>query len=230
MDIQQIQRMRHLWKDARAKYVSFFACLSEVRREIGDDALEEWCRKELLIGLIAINKAAGLLQDIDAARTKTELSNVAQAAKGKRELEAHAKKMEKIERQNALDAKRAENAVVKAAKAEQIKREKKAKDAAVRKQRRADKGDAIIRACGEILRDETATREEIMDRADVPRNVYDKARAKLIAERRLEQNKGTADDVSLYDQYVVEGKAAVPRRSMGSWRSGNQSQRAEHLW
>lgn len=207
---EQIERMRVLWKKGRNMFASFFTEAEVARQQINNDELfASWCFFQLHIDIQTISNVAVVLKQDDAARVRNEFSEAKKAEKERLEAEVHAKKMEKIERQNALDAKRAENAVVKAAKAEQIKREKKAKDAAVRKQRRADKGDAIIRACEEILRDETATREEIMDRADVPRNVYDKARAKLIAERRLEQKKGTADDVSLYDQYVVEGKAAV---------------------
>ena len=74
MDIQIVERMRHLWKDGRAKYASFFACLQEVRQEVGDAALERWCRANLLISLDHIEKAAKLLPDVDAQKTKQELA------------------------------------------------------------------------------------------------------------------------------------------------------------
>jgi hypothetical protein len=96
MDVQQIERMRHLWKDARSKYLSFFTCLEQVRQEIGDEALEEWCRRELLIGLTIINKVTGVLRDVDEEKTKRDLKAATQAAAGKarREKEEAARKRE----------------------------------------------------------------------------------------------------------------------------------------
>jgi hypothetical protein len=213
MDVQQIPRMRHLWKDARGKYVSFFACLSEVRKEIGDEALEEWCRKELLIGLVAINKAAGLLQDIDAARTKSELTSVSQAAKEKRELEAHAKRMEKVERENALAAKKVENALRKAEKEAEEKKEKRSAIAAENKRRRAEKdardGNAVTRAKAAILANPMATRDTICKIADTIAIFYNQAIGELEGSGWVNPRAPKADDPSLYEQYVAEGKLAA---------------------
>jgi regulator of replication initiation timing/molybdopterin converting factor small subunit len=71
---EQAERLRALWKSGRDKYVSFFAVLSEVKREVGDDKLSDWCFYELRIPLPVIVRAHGLLTEADAARVKADLA------------------------------------------------------------------------------------------------------------------------------------------------------------
>lgn len=81
MDIQTIERMRHIWKDARGKYASFFACLEEVRQEVGNEALSDWCIDNLRVSLDNIVKFKIFLRDDDAARVKRELAEAIKASK-----------------------------------------------------------------------------------------------------------------------------------------------------
>ena len=204
MDIQQVERMRHLWKDARSKYVSFFTCLSEVRREIGDDALEEWCRKELLIGLTAINKAVGLLQDIDAARTKTELSTVAQVARDKRELELHAKKLARIERENEISAKKLKNAERQAAEESRVIAQKAAERRERRRQIAAVEGDGIQRARRWWEKNPYATHRECEKATGVGHGHSVSARRALVDQCVIPKQREAA--LAAYDSLTDEAK------------------------
>jgi len=57
-----------------AKYRSFFTVLNEVRLEVGDDALPEWCRNELAIGLSVTTNTASVLGKIDGEIVKADLA------------------------------------------------------------------------------------------------------------------------------------------------------------
>jgi hypothetical protein len=76
----QANRMRALWRSGRDKYRSFFAVLGDVRRELGDTALAEWCFTKLGISIGVITKASELLHETDMEIVKAELA----AAKRKR--------------------------------------------------------------------------------------------------------------------------------------------------
>lgn len=79
MDAQQAQRMRALLKSGRDKYTSFFACLEEIRMEIGNRSLPAWCRKHLSMPLTEITEARKLLQHIDAVKIKEALAEACAA-------------------------------------------------------------------------------------------------------------------------------------------------------
>jgi hypothetical protein len=70
---EQVQRLRALWKSGRDKYRSFFAVLNEVRMEIGDDALKDWCFDRLRIAFSAINVTANILGDVDGKIARASL-------------------------------------------------------------------------------------------------------------------------------------------------------------
>lgn len=74
MDMQQADRLKALWKSGREKYLSFYAVLEEVRKEIGNEALPAWCRDNLQIGISVIAANRGLLTKVDADIVKTNLA------------------------------------------------------------------------------------------------------------------------------------------------------------
>jgi hypothetical protein len=85
------QRLTALWKSGRDKYRSFFTVLNEVRREIGDDALGDWCRNELRIGLSVILDVRKLLNKTDSEVVRAELATANKAEREKAKLERIAK-------------------------------------------------------------------------------------------------------------------------------------------
>lgn len=87
MDNQQAERMRVLWKSGRDKLRSFFAHLTEVRQEIGDDALPAWCMEELHIGLSVIARMTATLGAVDEELAKAEFSKAQKAEKERRSAE-----------------------------------------------------------------------------------------------------------------------------------------------
>ena len=100
MDEQTPERLKALWKSGRDKYRSFFTVLNEVRREIGDAALADWCRKELQIGMSIIVSTTDVLNKADAAMTRKEFTAAAKAerdkAKHEREIENNRRKLASI--------------------------------------------------------------------------------------------------------------------------------------
>jgi hypothetical protein len=74
----QASRLRALWKSGRDKYSSFFAVLEEVRREIGNDALSDWCFDNLHISMSAIVKARKVLRETDAEIVERNLAGTAE--------------------------------------------------------------------------------------------------------------------------------------------------------
>jgi hypothetical protein len=89
--LQSADRLIALWKSGRDKYRSFFSVLNEVRREIGDEALADWCRNELHIGLSIIHNAAGFLTRTETIAVQKEMEAAIrlerQRVKRERELE-----------------------------------------------------------------------------------------------------------------------------------------------
>lgn len=218
----QIDRLQVLFKKGSNMFASLFAEVDAIRRHMDNEPVfSDWCIYQLKISVGGLSAIAAVLGEGNASRIRHELAEAKKAEKERRDKEIHARQMEAQERKNALSAKKVENAERKAKEAEEAKKAKKAAAAAVRKARRADKGDAIIRACGEILRDETATREEIMLIADVPRNVYDKARAKLEAENRIGPKSQASSEDASYEQCVIKGKAAVLAEGESRWIEGD---------
>lgn len=98
MDPQAAERLKALWKSGHDKYKSFFAVLAEVRNEIGDEALPNWCYYNLGIGMSAIAAASKILFGIDAEKAKKEL-----AAAKKAETEEKRKVREEAARQRELE-------------------------------------------------------------------------------------------------------------------------------
>jgi hypothetical protein len=70
----QAQRLRALWKSGRDKYASFFVVLDEVRAEIGNDALADWCFDNLRIGISVIRQTRKVLRETDAAIVERNLA------------------------------------------------------------------------------------------------------------------------------------------------------------
>jgi hypothetical protein len=134
MDMQQSERLRALWKSGRDKYRSFFTVLSEVRQEIGDDALPHYCIAELHIGISVITEVSKIMRGVDAEIIKDGLSSANKAEAARRGAEALAKRkarealeLEKAEHAKKLAEIRAEAAEL-AAKDERRKRYRKTSD------------------------------------------------------------------------------------------------------
>jgi hypothetical protein len=87
MEPQTPERLRALWKSGRDKYRSFFAVLNDVRQEVGDDALADWCRLELAIGISVISNIANVLTSTEAATVKFALSEAKRAERDKLRIE-----------------------------------------------------------------------------------------------------------------------------------------------
>jgi hypothetical protein len=134
-DEQRAERLRALWKSGRDKYVSFFAVLDEVRREVGDEALPNWCIDNLRIGLAVIASTKKILIKADADIVKRNFAAAAVAEKAQayavREEARLARELDKTERAKRIAEARteAEHARLEAerAKAETTRTKAKAK-------------------------------------------------------------------------------------------------------
>lgn len=91
----QSERLRALWKSGRDKYASFFSVLNEVRAEIGDEALGNWCFDELRIGLSVIMDIRRLLTATDADIVKADLAAARKAEKDQKDRESAARRKAK---------------------------------------------------------------------------------------------------------------------------------------
>jgi len=70
---EQAQRLKALWKSGRDKYQSFFAVLDEVRKQVGDDDLANWCFDHLRIGMSVIVQTTKVLTETDEGAMKASL-------------------------------------------------------------------------------------------------------------------------------------------------------------
>jgi hypothetical protein len=115
VDSDTAHRLRTEWKKARNMFAAFFTELAEVRKEIGDEALDEWVKKNLFTdGLQTVRNAAYLLGGTDAKREQDWLKRgIAAARSAKREAKAtpahHDNKTET--KQDNTRARRAEHIV-----------------------------------------------------------------------------------------------------------------------
>jgi hypothetical protein len=96
------ERLRALWKSGRAKYASFFQVLEEVRAQIGDAALADWCIDNLQIGLTAINTTSRLLTQTDGEIVRANLAAARQAEQDAREERRRTRQREKAEHERKL--------------------------------------------------------------------------------------------------------------------------------
>ena len=214
VSIEQMERMRVLWKKGRNMFSSFFSEADAVKQQIGNSELfSQWCFFQLQIDVTTMSNMAAILRQGDAARIRTEFAEAKRAEKERREAEAHARQLAKVERDNAIAAKRMENAERKAQEAAEAKKEKKAAIAAENRRRREEKdrteGDAITRAKAAILANPMATRDKICDIADTHAIFYNKAIGELEGSGWVNPRAPKGDEVSLYDRYVAEGKTAA---------------------
>jgi hypothetical protein len=187
---EQTERMQILWKKGRNLFASFFTELDTTRRQIGNDELfSDWCFYHLGVGVIQLSEVATILKRDDADRIRNELAAAKRAEADHLAAERHARKLEKIERENEIARKRLEKADRQAAKIEESKRIKKIEAAAERKQRKAEKtakeGRPIVRARAAILANPTAGRDTICRIADVSPIIYAEARGQLLGEGAL---------------------------------------------
>lgn len=97
MDIQAADRLRALWKSGRDKYRSFFTTLEEVRHEIGDEALPDWCFHNLHISFSVIESASKLIQSIDADKIRKTLAAAKETARQQRAAKLVAKRQQRDE-------------------------------------------------------------------------------------------------------------------------------------
>jgi hypothetical protein len=97
MENQHTARLKALWKSGRDKYRSFYTVLGDVRKEIGDEALAEFCLKELQIGLSVITNTANVLIRVDSEAVRTELAeaNRIERIKAKKKRESRMNSLEK---------------------------------------------------------------------------------------------------------------------------------------
>lgn len=86
-------------------FSSFFAELMEMRSEVGDENLGDWCHNELHIDLTICNNIANVLKAAEAAVIK---SNLEAARKLEREQKKAAAKIARIEREEERAAREAE--------------------------------------------------------------------------------------------------------------------------
>jgi hypothetical protein len=77
----RVHRMRTLQKKGRNMYAAFFAELSEVRKEIGGEELQQWCFRELHISLSFILDWSKLLLKDDERRVRAEFARAKEAEK-----------------------------------------------------------------------------------------------------------------------------------------------------
>lgn len=222
---EQIDRMRVLWKKGRNMFSSFFAETDTVKKQINNDTLfSQWCFFQLQIDVTTISNMAAILRQGDAARIRTEFAEAKRAEKERREVDAHARRMEAQDRKNALDAKKADNALVKAKRAEEAKRAKTIKIAASRKAARAARTAVGVTAL-EIaktawLANPTAKEKDIIAASKVGQGTVAKARAILVELGRLPKAEASSEG-ALYERYVEEGRAAVLSEGESRWIEGD---------
>jgi hypothetical protein len=142
-DRAQGQLMRIKWNKACNMFASFYAELSMVRREVGDEQLPDWCAHNLHLGMSVINKTSDILLANDAAVVKDEIKRAA-------ELERAHKRQEKAQkRQAALAAKEERRLAREAAQAEKARKANEKLEAAKaalrasRPKRAPDKTDLV---------------------------------------------------------------------------------------
>lgn len=178
---EQLERMQVLWKKGRNMLASFFTELDTARRQIGNDELfSDWCFYHLGVGVIQLGEVATILKRDDADRIRNDLATAKRAESDRLAAERHARKLEKIERENELARKRLENAKA----IEESKRIKKLDAAAERKRLRAERteqeGHPLVRARAAILANPTAGRAAICQIAGVSPIIYAKAQGQLL--------------------------------------------------
>ena len=183
---EQLERMQVLWKKGRNMLSSFFTELDTARRQIGDDELfSDWCFYHLGVGVIQLGEVATILKRDDADRIRNDLAAAKRAEAERLAAERHAHKLEKIERDNEIAAKRLQNARA----IEESKRIKKLEAAAARRQLRAERtaseGPPRVRARAAILANPHASRSVLCDIAGVSPIIVDGARQRLIGEGKL---------------------------------------------
>src|SRR5262249_16630479 len=107
---EKATRMRALWKSGRDKYVSFYSTLNEVRAEIVDKELPNWCFDNLRIGFSVIHGMHKVLKDTDAAIVKASMaaSKIADDLSKREERETKAQKMLEKRRAKEEDSRRRE--------------------------------------------------------------------------------------------------------------------------
>ena len=183
---EQLERMRVLWKKGRNMLSSFFTELDAARRQIGDDELfSDWCFYHLGVGVIQLGEVATILKRDDADRIRNDLAAAKRAEAERLAAERHAHKLEKIERDNEIAAKRLENAKA----IEESRRIKKLEAAAERRQHRAEitarEGRPLARAIAAIRANPTAPRSVICKIAEVSPIIYAEARGWLADKEKL---------------------------------------------
>lgn len=67
-------RINVLWDKGRNMYAALFRELDDVRRDVGDEKLGDWCFHEARISLCFILDAAKLLEKLDAKRERDALA------------------------------------------------------------------------------------------------------------------------------------------------------------
>lgn len=220
-------KARVLFNKGQNFFAAFFAEIGIAQREIGNDvAFATWCWNELHIPLSVIRRVTEVLNYVDSMKAKEDLAPAMAA-------EAHARKMEKITRENELAELRLKNVQHKAAEAEKLRKMKAEESKAKIKQRRAERaeqdGRARDRAKVAWMADPMATRDVIAERADVARSVASQARQVLEAEGRLPpKNVGTKspdDEKSLYDEYVADGRLMMGHQ----WSLGYLAEKVSKL-
>ena len=222
---EQMERMRVLWKKGRNMFSSFFAEADTIRRRISNDELfASWCFFQLHIDVYSINAVTVALKADDAARVRDDFSSVKRAEKERREIETHARRMEAQDRKNALDAKKADNALVKAKRAEEAKRAKTIKIAASRKAARAARTAVGVTAL-EIaktawLANPTAKEKDIIAASKVGQGTVAKARAILVELGHLPKAEASSEGAT-YEQCVEKGRAAVLAEGENRWVQGD---------
>jgi hypothetical protein len=76
-NLEDVQRLKALWKSGRDKYQSFFVVLREVQKQVGQDALNDWCVDHLQIGLSVILTMQKVLLRADAAKAQKDFGYAA---------------------------------------------------------------------------------------------------------------------------------------------------------
>ena len=86
MDVDTINRLKTSWKKGREYYTSFFSVLNNVRKEIGDEALPNWCFDNLNIGLSVILDYRKLLGPVEARKVADNFAAANKAEKEQKKL------------------------------------------------------------------------------------------------------------------------------------------------
>jgi flagellar biosynthesis GTPase FlhF len=153
MDEQNKQRMKVHWKRGLDHFQSFFTLLSEVREEVGNNALPGWCLNDLGIGFSRVTQIAKCLREDDRLRISQELAQSRAADRAQRAVRRQEQERQRQEERN----RRQEEERQRQAERARLQREREDREREARREARRVRRNEYERNRRQRRRDDAAT-------------------------------------------------------------------------